>query len=383
VRIGLNLLYLIPGEVGGTQTYAERLVEALAVEGSQHDYVLFVNSEGALLPWPSAGNFRVVVGRFPPRSRAARYAHEQLALPRRLREYRIDLVHSLGYMAPLRPPCASVVSIHDAVNVGYPMSAARRALLGFFVGRSARGCDRVITVSEFSRREIARHYGVSEARVTVTHEGPRDLPDAGRITWGELQQRYGLSKPFIVALGGVRAHKNMARLVEAFGALSADIPHELVLIGRLPPDGHVEREIERRQLGDRVILTGYLPDDHIMPLLGNGDAFVFPSWYEGFGLPVLDAQRAGLPVACSSAASLPEVAGEGAEYFDPMSVDDMARAIRACVTQGMARSQMIARGYENTRRFSWTETARKTLRVYEEVAGDGGLKATAPFRTKA
>jgi glycosyltransferase involved in cell wall biosynthesis len=375
VRIGLNLLYLIPGEVGGTQTYAERLIEAIAVEGPQHEYVLFVNSKGALLQWPALRNFRVVVSNFPARSRAARYAHEQFALPRRLRAEQIDLVHSLGYVGPLRAPCGSVISVHDAVSEGYPMSAGRRAVLAFFVGRSARGCDHVITVSEFSRREITRHYGVSESRITVTHEGPRDLPELPKIAWPELQRRYQLSKPYIVAISSTLAHKNIARLVEAFGALSADIPHKLVLIGRLPQDGHVEREIERRRLGDRVIVTGYIPDDHLMPLLADGDTFVFPSWYEGFGLPVLDAQMAGLPLACSNAASLPEIAGDGAEFFDPRSVDDMARAIRICVTPGTVRDQMIARGHKNIHRFSWNETARKTLRVYEEVAVRRGFGA--------
>jgi len=368
VRIGLNLLYLIPQQVGGTQTYAEHLVEALAKEGPEHEYFLFVNSEGASLPWPRTPNFRTVVSRFPPRLRSARYAHEQLVLPRRLRKESIDVVHSLGYVSPLRVPCASVVSIHDALHVGYPMSAARRALLGFFVTRSARRCDRVITVSEFSKREIVRHLGIPEEKITVTYEGPRDLPLESPIEWRDLQRRYGITKPFIVACSGVHSHKNMARLVVAFDSLAAEIPHSLVLIGRLPPDGHVHAEIEKRNLGSRVVLTGYVPDDHMMPLLKNGDAFVFPSWYEGFGLPLLDAQRAGLPVACSTAASVPEVAGRGAEYFDPLSIEDIARAIRRCTVEKPLRAQLIADGFDNVGRFSWADAARRTLAVYEEVA---------------
>lgn len=374
MRIGLNLLYLIPHRVGGTQTYAERLIAALADIGTQHEYFLYVNSAGASLRWPARGNFRTVVCRFPAKSQAARYAYEQLALPRRLQQDRIDLLHSLGYVSPLRSPCPSVVSIHDAVFVGYPMSAARRALLRFFVTHSARRCDHVITVSEFSKHQIAHHVGVSEAKISVIYEGPRDLPSRGTVTWDQLQRRYHLTQPYVMAFGASRPHKNILRLVAAFADFARTSRHSLVIVGKLPAGGEVESEVQRRHLGARVVLTGYVPDEHVMPLLSAADIFAFPSWYEGFGLPVLDAQRAGVPVACSRAASLPEVAGEGAEYFDPFSVEQMAVALRRCAESGEHRRHLVASAIANVERFSWGEAARRTLDVYERaVAGNAML----------
>ncbi len=368
MRVGLNLLYIVPGQVGGTQTYAERLIKALAAEPPRHEYQLFLNSEAALLDWPATPNFRTVVCEFSPRSRAARYAYEQLTLPRRLREERSDIVHSMGYVSPLRAPCPTVVTIHDAIHVGYPLSPVRRAVLGTFVGRSARGCDRIITVSNFSKREIVQHFGISPKKITVTHHGPRELPVANTVSWDLLSRLYSIAPPFIAAFGGVFKHKNLARLVAAFATFASEVPHKLLLIGRLPPDGHVEAEIRRLGLTGRVVLTGYIPGEHIMPLLTRASVFAFPSWYEGFGLPVLDAQLAGIPVACSRAASLPEVAGEAAEYFDPFSIDEMARALRLCTVDAPTRSRLIARGNDNLRRFSWQKAARTTLDVYEGLA---------------
>jgi len=367
VRIGMNLLYLIPGHVGGTQTYAESLIRALAGIDERNQYTLFVNPEAARLDWPQKPNFHIVVCRLAARRRAARYAYEQLVLPRLLKQLNIDLVHSPGYVSPLKTHCASVVSILDVVHVAYPMSRAKRLALGFFVTQSARRCDHIITISRFSQQKIREHLGVAAEKTTVTPLGFRESPPLAPTDFASLSTRYNIEKPYIVAFSGLPVHKNMPRLIQAFARLAAEIDHQLVLIGNLPPGSDVRGEIARHGLEKRVVITGYVPDRDVMPLLQHGDVFVFPSWYEGFGLPVLDAQRAGLPIACSRAASLPEVAGDAAQYFDPFSVQEMTESIRRCAQDDSLRARLRERGQENARRFSWKNTARATLEVYHEV----------------
>jgi glycosyltransferase involved in cell wall biosynthesis len=164
----------------------------------------------------------------------------------------------------------------------------------------------------------------------------------------------------------------MARLIQAFNRISPDVPHRLALLGHPPSEPQAQAELASAARGGRVVATGYVPDEHVLPLLSNADLLAFPSWYEGFGLPVLDAQALGIPIACSTAASLPEVAGQGAVYFDPYSVDEMAAVIRDCLQRPGLRTALAAQGTLNAERYSWNRTARLTLDVYQAVASRGG-----------
>ena len=157
--------------------------------------------------------------------------------------------------------------------------------------------------------------------------------------------------------------------MEAFADACADLPHQLVLLGHAPAGMDFAAEAAQQRLVGRVVATGYVPDADIAPLLQGASVFAFPSLYEGFGLPVLDAQQAGIPVICSTAASLPEVAGDGAVLFDPQSVEEMRDALRACVTDPALRESLTARGHANAARFSWEKTARQTLAVYAKAQG--------------
>jgi glycosyltransferase involved in cell wall biosynthesis len=239
----------------------------------------------------------------------------------------------------------------------------------------------VITVSEFSKHQIAHHLGISEAKISVIYAGPRNPSSPSTMDWDALQRRYNLKKPYVLAFGGSRPHKNISRLVAAFADFARTFPHSLVIVGDLPADGEVESNVLARDLGARVILTEYVPDDHVMPLLSAADIFAFPSWYEGFGLPVLDAQRAGVPVACSRAASLPEVAGEGAEYFDPFSVEQITMALRRCAERGEHRRHLVASAMANVERFSWDEAAHRTLVVYERTVAGNATHDGATYRS--
>ena len=374
MRIAINLLYLLPGIVGGTQTYAEELLNAFAALGSDNSYVMFVNEESRSLPLPAAPNFRRVVCPVLAASRFARYRYEQTVLPRQIRSEGCDLLHSLGYVGPLSAPCKHVVTIHDLNYVAFKtaMSATKRLMLGYFVRNTARRADHIITISRFSEQEIVTHLGVAQSKITTIPEACKaracmtDDTDIQALLAG-----YGLSPPYLAAFSSLSMNKNMPRLLEAFARIAGDFSHKLLLIGHIPLEADLMQQAARLGVAERIVLTGYAPDAHIAPLLQNAALFVFPSWYEGFGLPILEAQRLGVPVACSRAASLPEVAGEGALFFDPYDVEDMARALRTCLNDDGLRDALRLRGFANEKRYSWERTAQDTLHTYQRVIGQG------------
>jgi len=373
MRVALNLLYLIPSVVGGTETYARSLLAALAAVDRDTEYRVFVNAEAAELDVTPAPNFRRVLCPVPGRRRPVRYAWEQTVLPAQLLWHGVDLLHSLGYVGPIYPPCPHVVTVHDLNYLRHAdsMPATKRRLLRFFVEHTAARADHLLTVSQFSRAEIiAELPGVDPTAVTVTPNAARTLGGApgGSESPATVARRYGLPGPYVAAFSSQSSHKNIPRLIEAFARVAPTVPHGLVLIGHQPADSSLRAAVDRHALGDRVRFTGYVPDADVPFLLRGADLFAFPSLYEGFGIPVLEAQAAGVPVACSSAASLPEVAGDAAVLFDPTSVDDMARALGACLTDAALRDRLRRAGLANVTRYSWEETARRTLAVYRRVA---------------
>jgi len=373
LRIGLNLLYLLPGIVGGTQTYAVSLIQALAALDTENEYLLYLNRESAGLEITQAPNFRRVLCPVRAIRRPVRFAYEQFALPLALRRDRVDLLHSLGYVGPLFPPCPQTVNIHDLIYRGHQMmmTGSKQRALEFFVKGVARRADRVITLSENSRREIMEDIGLPSEKVVVIH--PAGRPAAATASPAERAAtlaRCGITSPYVIAFSSPNPVKNMPRLIEAFARACGDLPHQLVLVGHLPEGIDPAAEAARRGLAGRVVSTGYVPDADIAPLLQGASLFAFPSLYEGFGLPVLDAQQAGVPVVCSWAASLPEVAGEGAVLFDPVSVEGMAAAVRSGLLDQGLRDRLVERGRANALRFSWEKTARQTLDVYRQMRSE-------------
>jgi glycosyltransferase involved in cell wall biosynthesis len=373
MRIGLNLLYLIPGRVGGTERYALSLLRAMARLDTVASFHIFVSSDAADVALPTQPNFHRVVCRFPARHRSLRYVWEQVLLPLQLRRRGIDLVHSLGYVGPLNSSCPRVVTIHDTNYLALRdlMSPAKRYLVPFFVRESARRSDHVITDSNFAAAQIRADTGIEGGKISVIHLGGREqAAGPAELRWSEIAERYPIQKPYIVAFSSPFAHKNVPRLVDAFSRLSARLPHSLVLIGHVAERDALERAILKASLGGRVVPAGYVPDAHVAALLQNAELFVFPSLYEGFGLPLLEAQELGVPVACSNTTSLPEVAGDSAFFFDPTSVEEMTEAISRCLTDPELRGELVRKGSVNVRRFAWAETARKTLALYRRVIGE-------------
>jgi glycosyltransferase involved in cell wall biosynthesis len=361
MRLGLDLLYLIPGVVGGTETYATGLLPALRAIDKDDEFTVYVNREAA--EWPLPDGFRRVVCPFMGSRRGARYCFQQVHLPALLRRDAIDLVHSLGYVGPLRTLCARVATVHD-LNYrafGHEMPVVRRRALEFFVGMTVRRADAIIADSEFTRSELVAAFGVSRAPFVMVPLAARPRP--ARTDEQRAAERAGLGLPssYVLAFGGSTPNKNLPRLLDAFArARSRGLAQELVIVGRTP--AHLAEEAH-----SGVRLAGYLGEVALDAVLSGADVLIVPSIYEGFGLVLLEAMEAGVPIVCSSRAALPEVAGDAAVYFDPYNVEGMASRILEVGGDPERRQALRHRGGERVRGYSWQRTAQETLKVYRDV----------------
>jgi len=366
MRIGINILYLLPEIARGTGTYALALLQSLAEIDSSNHYFVFTNREGRSLSLSKQPNFHHIVCPVPGKYRALRYAWEQLVLPLQLRHYNIDVLHSLGYVGPVHSSSAHVLTIHDLnfleLKRNFPI--LKRVFFRLFSTASARTADRVLAVSEFSREQMITSLKLPPEKVEVVHSGPGLLDLADIADAREVKEQYSLPEQYVAAFGRRKPHKNLQRLVEGFAQIADVVPHTLVLIGDMP--GNM-LQFSTPAIMNRVRRLGELPANHVLAVLQGADLFILPSLYEGFGLPVLEAQAVGVAVACSNAASLPEIAGEGALYFDPRSADSISSAILKSLSDQSLRDALVKKGHENLRRFSWEATARATLALYRSV----------------
>lgn len=370
MRIGINLLYLIPGIVGGTETYAAGLLHGLAQKNNEDEFIVFVNREAAEWPLPNKSNFYRFICPVTGTNRSMRYLFEQFYLPRLLRHHMIDLLHSLGYVGPILSPCPTVVTIPDLnyFDLAQTMPFVRRIILRFFSTQLARKANHIITISQFSKERICRVLNIPGEKITVIYLASGKMNSLEKPdSWLELAQLYGIKERYVVAFGVGPMHKNIPRLIQAFAILKDQFPHQFVLIGRLASDINLSNMTQETALQDRLITTGYVPRSHISLLLRHADLYVIPSLYEGFGIPVLEAQQSGVAVACSNAGSLPEVAGKGAVFFDPSLVESITQTMIRCLSDNNLRANLVRLGRENIRRFSWEKTAAETLAVYQQV----------------
>jgi glycosyltransferase involved in cell wall biosynthesis len=367
MRVGFNLLYLLPGIVGGTETYARQLLLALAAEALDDEFVAFVGREAA--DWPLPDRVRRRVLPVPVTRRALRLAYEQLLLPGEVRRERVDVLHSMGYLGPLRAPCPHIVTVHDAnfVGLGSHMPAARRVALRLAVRAVARACDRVVTDSASSREALGSHGVSGGTPCDVVPLGPSfeaAAYDAARANAGAARG----GRPYLLALSSLSGHKNIAGLLRAFQRIASQCEHRVVVAGHLPDPAGYRSLAQDLGLADRVDFLGYVSDERLLAAMAGADLFVMPSFYEGFGFPVLDAQLLGVPVACAERGALPEVAGAGAAYFDPGDEQGMADAVLPLLADRGARELLAAGGRANAARFSWARTARTMRESYRNVA---------------
>ena len=293
----------------------------------------------------------------PAPERGPELLWEQVLLPRVLRRERIDAVHAPNCFLPLRRPCPGVVTVHDLAFEAFPDDFSRLTGLKFrtIARRAVRSAERVLCVSEFTRREVCERYGASRDRTRV-------VPLAAAMPAGAADPPSGR---YVLAVGDLRPRRNLPRLAAAFRQLHADgLPHRLVLAGH----DYGVADAARAAAGDAPVeVTGYVEDERLDALVRGAELLVHPSLYEGFGLPMLEAMARGTPVAAARASALPETAGDAAAFFDPRDPADIAATIRRVLEDTALRDELIERGRRRAASFSWAETATGTAAVYREL----------------
>ncbi len=378
MRIGIDLLWLRPGREGGIGTHVRGLLNGLAQFDADNDYVLFTTSEVAERLSELPGNFRCRIICRSVRHGINGQLLQQVYIPRYVRGDRIDVLHSPANTTSLAAGCPRVVTIHDltlsslsryASSVRERVSALKARLLSSLVNSSARSADAVITDSEFSRTTIIDRLSIPAERIRVIYSALNIAQTSAPGPWRPIAERLGIVMDYIIAFSNQFLHKNIEALIKAFARLQASRPLQLVVVGHLPNDGgRLQRTIGQLRLGGNVVLTGYLDDGDLGAVLSRAKMLAFPSLSEGFGLPVLEAMAADVPVACSNATALPEVAGNAAIYFDPRSVEDMAATLQRLADDEALRRKLILAGHQNVKRFSWENAARETVNVYRSVS---------------
>lgn len=367
MRIGI--LSLMAGRrAGGPETYEVSLIRALSRLDSPHEYFVYCTGPEAVEAIGPVGDnvtFRVL-------EPASRWLSLTVTLPRWLKRDRVDLLHAT--FAP--PPFAGVKTVmtaHCLSSFTHPefYPALVRWRLNALLSRGVRRAARVACVSATTLRDVQQRFGVPAERLAVTYNGvsPRFVVVPAGEARRRVAERLGISDPYVLYVGKIEARKNVARLVTAFARFrrAGGSRLRLVLAGRASDDVGLRQVIEQTGVQAHVTETGYVADDDLPALYSAARMFVFPSLWEGFGIPIVEAMACGTPVLASTAGCLPEIAGDAALLVDPSSEDAIADAMDRLDRSDNLRKTLIARGHLRTRQFTWENCARSTLAVYAEA----------------
>jgi len=374
LRIGIDA-HSVGTKLGGNESYAVNLIEALAQIDSVNHYTIYVTTSEARDRFTDRwSNFKV--RSTLPHTPLIRIP---ISLSAELRKRPVDVLH-VQFTAPPFCPCPVVVSIHDLSFEHLPETFKRRSRtqLRLTVRHSARRATRILSLSEHTRRDIIETYRIDAEKVSAIplaaaeHFGPvNDNRELQRV-----RHNYGIAGDYILCVGSIQPRKNLARLIRAYALLrgnsSADKLPKLVLVGKCAwLYDETLRTLEKAGVKDTVVVTGYVPENDLPALYSGALCFVYPSYFEGFGLPPLEAMKCGAPVIVGDRTSLPEVVGDAALSVDPFDIEAIAAAITRLVNNSTLRHELSVRGQERARMFSWQHTARETLKVYTEVAKAG------------
>ncbi len=370
MHVGLNLVFLVPGETGGTETYARELVGAMRRTAPDVRFTAFVNDETARSPVPAPWLGEIPVVRVPVRARrrALWVWGEQALLPHLAARAGVDLVHSLANTGPLSGDFRRVVTIHDLHFKLVPEAHLGANALGMrlLVTGAARRADRVIVPAASTRADLERFLKIPPHRVDVIPEGCGSARSSHGLTERQVRERLGAGElPIVLSVSAKRPHKNLAKLIAAVARIPAERRPLLVIPG-YPTAYERELEAQARALGvaDHVRLLGWIDDDLLEGLYAAATSLVCASLHEGFGLPVLEAMTRGVPVACSDRGALAEVAGEAAILFDPESEEQISAAVERLLADPAERMRLREAGLERAARFTWGAAAVSTLETY-------------------
>ncbi len=371
----------------GTGTYVRNVVRTLARLDRENKYFLIGPKTKAAEFGPLPANFHGV-----HMEAADNTLKGSLAFRAIVRRLDCDVVHvpHLFWM-PRRLPCPYVLTVHDLLEHMYRArgdSGLRRRLRFYLTRKVMQGAARVIAVSQFTKSETKKLFAIPGERIEVVHNAIDDRflrGHASEIDRQLIAQRYQVNYPFLLYAGAIRPHKNLVRIIEAFSALKNELAKEgrydnlkLIIIGDdLSSHPRLRRTVVRSGVQNDVRFLGFVPIEVLRIFYDEAKVFVFPSLYEGFGLPPLEAMAHGTPVVTSNTSSLPEVVGNAALMVNPENIFEIRRALRQALLDPDERERMKKQGYEQAQRFSWTGSVARIIEIYREVAGEHRLARVA------
>jgi glycosyltransferase involved in cell wall biosynthesis len=370
MRVGIDAR-LVYYHQAGTARYCLQLMRALARINQEDQFTIFQSRRDSR-QLVSQANFQIRRIWTPSHHRL-----EQHLLSLELRLSPLDVLHSPDFIPPFRRRCRSIITIHDLAFLLYPQFLTRSSARYYGqIDQAVRHTDHIIAVSESTRRDIVRLLGVPEQMITVVYEAPRQqfhqLTDVDPRP--RLQKRFGLERDFVLFVGTIEPRKNIPTLLSAFQQVLHHYHPDVDLVlagapGWLTDD--VYGLVGRLGLTGRAHFLGRVSDEELLWLYNQARMLVMPSFYEGFGLPTLEAMACGCPVIVANVSSLPEVVGDAGLLFDPLDADALTVAIWRLLSDPTLRRELIEKGLKRSACFSWERAARETLDLYRRVAGEG------------
>ena len=371
VGVNAHLLSLTEGyRSAGISSYIYNLLRHLPGTASEMEYTVFLNERR----YKGPPGLRLQVSRLPTNRPPMRILWEQALLPWVARGEGIDLLHTMAFVGPMVSSCPFVTTVHDLSFLFYPQSfrALRRYYLRVFARMSARRAQRVIAVSESTKQDLVETYGISAAKIDVVHNGVdasfQPLP-ADQVA--AFRQQRGLPDRFVLFVGTLEPRKNVVSLIEAYAKLPRERPPLLLVGGKGWFYDEIFGLVEALALTNEVHFAGFVPAEELPLWYNAADLFVYPSIYEGFGLPPLEAMACGTAVITSTASSLPEVVGKAGKLVDPSDIDALATAMEQVLADRDLREQMQAAGLVQAGGFSWKKSARQTVDSYRRALTPG------------
>ncbi len=389
--IGIDARFYGGALAKGLGRYTEELIDHLLDADTTNRYVFFMQPEGVAL-WntkiaqrPDVAQ-RVEIVLAPYRWYTLK---EQIEMPKLFRKHAVDLMHFPHFNVPLFYRRPFVVTIHDLIILHFPTKrastlgplvyAVKQFMAKRVLSHAAKNAEHVITVSEFSKKDICQYFHIPESRVSVTYESAHEYSFAGvdvveteeeqRAQDIAVAQRYGISGSYVLYVGNAYPHKNVEQLITVahIAKEQARDDVQFVLVGKKDYFyERIEKMIQEYGVEDSVHMVGYVPDEDLGALYRCAAAYIFPSLYEGFGLPPLEAMQYGTPVICSTSSCLPEIVGDAAYPIDPSSPSGILQAIEEVCHREDVRDQLIAKGYARLKQFSWKRMAIQTLDIYNQ-----------------
>lgn len=358
----------------GIGTYTYQLIKCLNNIDSINNYLLFMpeNFKGDI--WLKK-NFKL--NNAPQNDKINFW--EEIIIPNIIKNNKIDLYHvpQNGVGLPIDKNCRFIITLHDVIPYRMPETVSSRYLKIFseYIPKIVPLCDGIITVSNFSKKDIVKSFNFPEDKIYVTHLASEDIykPMDKRISRYVARKYYSITEDYILYVGGFSPRKNILGLIDSFSKLitSYKKPLFLVIAGKKGASYAIYKErTEKLNISDKVLFPGFISIEHLPYIYNAAELFVYPSFYEGFGLPPIEAMACGIPVITSNTTSLPEVVGKGALLIDPLNRDDLCEAMLKVLSDNTLKNKLIYSGIKRASELSWKKTIRNTINIYNKIMND-------------